>query len=200
MINKIDAILLTGDDEYTIDRRRMALKKDYLKKGYGVYFLGNESTTELENIGRSETLFEDKKIYILKGSAKKSIYSKYFNILNEEVYKLPKTLYKFLESLGPKNWAVSKRLLSEILTGDSDMMIFAVLIKHVRDLIWVKTDPSELAYPEWRLVKLRTQSDRFSLGELKAMIKALAEIDLKLKSSQKNFTDLLDLMMIRQLK
>lgn len=113
-----------------------------------------------------------------------------------EEFKLPVLVWKFLDSLYPGNSKNSLLLLHEILKTQPDGFIFALISKHVRDLYWAKVDSSSMLYPSWRVGKLRTQAARFPDKKLEDFIEKLAEIDLAVKTSQKELKDSLDFVIV----
>ena len=126
--------------------------------------------------------------------------SKNTNSQKEEEFEPPKTIYKFLDSFYPENFLMSKKYLNLVLENESIEMVFATLAKHMRDLFWIKSDPKTMSYPTWRMEKLKMQAKKYSLQELKEMIKNLSKIDIKVKTSDKTILTLLDLLIIRKLK
>ena len=54
-------------------------------------------------------------------------------------------------------------------------------------------------YPDWRLNKLKSQSNKFSDKLLKEIINDLSNIDVKVKTSKANLKDSLDLLIVKKL-
>lgn len=131
---------------------------------------------------------------------KSTIINKFINIDKQEEFSLPKNIFSFLESFYPKNSVSCIRLLHEILFKEKIEFIFYLLTKQLRDLYWVKTSPSNIPYPSWRVEKIEKQASKFSLDLLKEIINTMSEIDIKSKISKSNLIDLLDLVIIRKLE
>lgn len=115
-------------------------------------------------------------------------------------FKLPKTIFAFLDSFSPGKASRCLVLLHTLLKRQAPEFIFAVLARHIRDLYWVKVAPKDLDYPEWRVTKLRMQSDKFSESELKKIISSLARIDLAAKTSRQSVASSLDLLIASRLQ
>jgi len=199
------------------------------EKNWKIVNFSNDSGFSVQETLSSTDLFDTNKVYILdnlskllkkdvdwinnnylnlKGilllysntKIKATIIKKFKNIDKQEEFSLPKNIFSFLESFYPKNSDNCIRLLNEILEKEKIEFIFYLLSKHVRDLYWVKTSPSNIPYPSWRVDKIEKQASRFSLELLIEIINTLSEIDVKSKTSKSNLIDLLDLLIIRKLE
>lgn len=122
------------------------------------------------------------------------------NEVKVEEYKYPKKIFQLLDAFTPKNTTTFLGLLSEVLEQQPIELVFALLAKHLRDLFWVGLASDQPPYPAWRISKLRSQSNQFAPEKIAETIKLLAEIDLKVKTSDTSLGDLLDLVVIRQLE
>jgi len=87
-----------------------------------------------------------------------------------------------------------------VLKTESHDKIFALLVRLYRDLIWAKIDTESLSYPEWRLNKLKYQSEKYSLDQLKKILRQLIEIDIKVKTGKGLLNELLDLFILGRLE
>ncbi len=117
-----------------------------------------------------------------------------------EEFKLPVILWNFLDNLYPGNSEKSIKQFHQIIEKQAPEFVFTLIAKLFRDLYWVKTDPSTLPYPIWRVGKLRPQALKFTTDNLKYLIEKLAEIDIKVKTSKSDLISELDLLIIKQLK
>jgi DNA polymerase III delta subunit len=117
-----------------------------------------------------------------------------------EEFKLPKIIFKFLESLYPGNSKNSLQIFCDLIKREPPEFIFSLCAKTFRDLYWIKVSPETLPYPSWRLSKLRKQSSYYSLPKLSHIINNLAKIDIKVKTSEANVEDSLDHLIITQLE
>ena len=117
-----------------------------------------------------------------------------------EEYKLPKLIWKFLESIYPGNAKNSILLFHQVLKNEPPEFIFHLVAKLFRDMFWVKTDSGSLNYPSWRAMKLKRQGSMFNLKKIKEMIRELARADLRSKTSGENIIDLLDFLIATKLE
>jgi len=117
-----------------------------------------------------------------------------------EEYKLPKLIWNFLDSFYPGNLRNSLLLLHKITETEPVEMAFYFLIRHLRDLYWVKLNESLPPYPSWRIGKLKNQALKFKNKLLGKIISDFSKIDLKSKTSNYNIGNLLDFAIIRRLE
>ena len=116
-----------------------------------------------------------------------------------EEFKLPASIFSFLDSFYPGNSKRTLTLLREVLKKEPPEFVFALLARHVRDLFWAKSAGS-MPYPSWRIQKLKNQAGKFTKEELEDIIKSLSETDIKVKTSQAELISSLDLLTITLLK
>jgi DNA polymerase III delta subunit len=117
-----------------------------------------------------------------------------------EEFKLPVILWNFLDGLYPENSVRSIKIFHQIIERDAPEFVITLMAKLFRDLYWVKTDPSTLPYPSWRVGKLKSQSSKFTIENLKLIIENLSDIDIKVKTSKADLVSELDLLIIKQLE
>jgi len=121
-------------------------------------------------------------------------------VTKTEEYKLPKLIFKFLESFWPGNSKNSISLLHDIIKDDSPEFVFNLLSRHLRDLYWATLDKESLSYPSWRIGKLTQQAKHFPEGKIKELISAFAKIDVDVKTSKANVADSLDFIIASELE
>lgn len=124
---------------------------------------------------------------------------KNFPKAQEFEFKISKTLFAWLESLGEKQDKTKKlNLLHTALETDGEFFCFLMLIRQIRMLIEVKSGGQAKGAP-FMVGKLNRQASRFSLDELLKIYKQLLEIDIKQKTSSSliDVTTMLDLMTIK---
>ena len=114
-----------------------------------------------------------------------------------EKFELPRLVFKFADSFYPTNANVCLKLLHELSTNEPIELTFFWLTRHLRDLYWAKVGSPN--YPDWRLNKLKSQSNKFSDKLLKEIINDLSNIDVKVKTSKANLKDSLDLLIVKKL-
>jgi hypothetical protein len=192
-------------------RRYQEILKSARNKGFKTLTLAEES--------QGNSLFEEKILFTLENpkilALPKSI--KNLIIWNEgdlpvsflkklpgstqvEKFDIPKTIFKFLDSLGTQNTKNSLFLLHQLLKKESPEFVFILLARHLRDLYWAKISPENLPYPAWRKNKLENQAERFSKEGLEKKINFLAQADVQSKSGGKSLDFWLDLALIDRLE
>ncbi len=117
-----------------------------------------------------------------------------------EEFKLPRLIFKFLESFYPKNGKNCLKLLHQVVKTEPVEFVFSLLASYLRDVYLAKIDKKSLAYPSWRVSKLSRQAERFSKKELENIISFLAEEDFKIKTSQAKIMDSLDFIIASELE
>ncbi|OGM12169.1 hypothetical protein A2W13_00755 [Candidatus Woesebacteria bacterium RBG_16_36_11] len=125
---------------------------------------------------------------------------KYFgkNIKVEE-YKLQNNIFKFLESFYPSS-KTCINYLHQVIENEPIEFIFLLLSGHLKNLYLVKCEPSAIPFASWRVKKLEYQAEKFTLNKLKRIIKLMAEIDIKAKTSKSSLIDSLDLLIASELE
>lgn len=117
-----------------------------------------------------------------------------------EEFKLPKLLWGFLESIYPGNAKNVLLIFHKVIEKDPPELVFTMIARHVKDLFWAKVEASGMPYQSWRVQKLKTQANKFSEEKLAGFIDALAEADIKSKTSNEKLPDLLDFIFATHLE
>ncbi len=121
-------------------------------------------------------------------------------VTKTEEYKLPKLIFKFLESFWSGNSSNSIKLLHAVIETEAPEFVFNLLSRHLRDLYWAALDKESMPYPGWRISKLVQQAKRFPDGKIQELIKIFAEVDVKVKTSKTNIVDSLDFIIASELE
>ena len=223
----MNLIVLHGDDIEKSYVRLTAFIDSAKKRDWEIVRVDPDAQS-LPEVLFSSSLFAKEKLIILNGARnlKKSdlkwIKDKPVNILSTlivyeegtisasllkgipatkvEEYKLPRLLFKFLDSVYPGNAKVSFELFRQVLKSESVEMVFAMFSRLLRDLYFVSQDASLLNYPGWREQKLKSQVSKFKKEELKTLINSLSDADILAKTSQTNLRDSLDFMLATRLE
>ena len=186
----MNIIVLHGDNSKAIHERLFVFITEAKKRGWGIKRLDINLKESLPEIVSNPTLFLEDQLFIfenLKKLTKKDtiwIKEKSSNIagtmvfVNEktigknelnffpkgtkfEEFNLPVFLFKFIESIRPKNKEVLK-LFHAVIESEPPELVFSLIAKQFRDLYWVKTDPSTIPYPSWKVQKLENQAHYFT--------------------------------------
>lgn len=117
-----------------------------------------------------------------------------------EEFKLPVLLWNFLDGIYPGNPAKNVKQFHQLIETEPPEFIFTLISKLFRDLYWVKVGASNLPYQPWRVSKLKAQSSKFNLNQLKKIIEKLSEIDIEVKTSKADLVSSLDLLLLKLLE
>jgi len=129
-----------------------------------------------KNIFENLILWEGKEIKKLAGFKKTEI----------QLFKLPPTIFQFLDSLGPGNGAKSLSLLHACIKQGSAEMVFYMLVRQIRFLI-MAVDLGEkglVGLHPFQQRKIAHQAERFTLPQLVSFHRKLLQIDWQQKTGQ----------------
>ncbi|HLD01585.1 MAG TPA: hypothetical protein VJC10_01795, partial [Patescibacteria group bacterium] len=113
----------------------------------------------------------------------------YFPNATIQLYKLPQSLFQFLEAIKPKNGQEMIMRYHQTLTTTDALMIFTMMIRHIR-LMLALTDTTSESIDEitrmqpWQRSKLQKQLSFFSKKQLQNLLLELYKIDKANKTSQ----------------
>ncbi len=101
-------------------------------------------------------------------------------------FPVPKTIFRFLDSLKPKNKSIALKLLHETLETQAAELINYFLKDHLRLLIMAQDKDFHKVnkFPSWRQSKLINQSKLFSPQKLKDSFNLLVENEYQKKTGQ----------------
>jgi len=221
-------VVLHGDDEKKLFERLTRFTEVAKSRSWEVTYLDDQAQSIQEQLS-SSSLFAAERFFIIReisrlGKKELEWLSKmYKNIIGNliiyhegyipqiilkslpkdtkiEEFKLPIILWNFLDGLYPGNSNRSIKQFHKLIEREAPEFIFTLIARLFRDLYWVKVDAQTLPYQSWRVGKLKSQSAKFKVEQLKSIIEMLSEIDIKVKTSKANLADELDLLIIKQLK
>ena len=99
------------------------------------------------------------------------------------LFKTPRVIFKFLESLKTRSPAQVLGLLKESLAKNEPEFIFYMLIRQARLLLLAKDNHLQKMAP-WQKANLARQAEKFTPEELIKLHKKLLEIDTKIKTGK----------------
>lgn len=222
-------ILLHGDHSLDSYNRLQRLIQVAKERGWEIIKIGSSDDLSLPEKFTASYLFEGERLIVLENLAKikkadldwfrknirrlsgttiiyhgNTITNNLLKLIPKatktEVYKLPKLIFKFLESFWPGNSIDSVNLLHEVIKRESPEFVFNLLSRHLRDLSWVMLDKNSMPYPDWRISKLTQQAKRFENGKIVELIKTFANVDIEVKTSKANIIDSLDFIIASELE
>lgn len=122
------------------------------------------------------------------------------NVKKNEIFKLSKFLWKFIDNFYPGNTKNCLFYFHESIKSDPVELIFSILISQLKNIFLTLYSEKPLPYPPWRLQNIKKQVDKFGKEKIKMTIDELAEIDIKVKTTSAKLTDEIDLFIVRKLK
>lgn len=222
-------ILLHGDDFLRVRNRLRVFNEEAKKRNWSVVRFDHQGKLSLPELLSGESLFVSERMVIIDNVAGiplkdlrwvfknsdnlsgslvfssdsylgKTILEQFPKESKIEEFKLPRTIFSFLNAIYPGNCPKALVLLHQ-LKKENPEFIFALLARQIRDLYWAKVNASTLPYgQDWRILRIKAQTDKFKKSQLSKLISLLAEADVKAKSSTIGIIDLLDHILITQLE
>lgn len=98
-----------------------------------------------------------------------------------KLFKIPQTIFTFLDSLRPNNPRQSLTLLHQTTQQNAPELVFSLLVRQVRLMIQVK-DRASTKLPPWQKGKLSRQAASFTSNQLLLLHRHLLEIDTQIKT------------------
>lgn len=101
-------------------------------------------------------------------------------------FKLPSSLFSFLESLKPNQKKTNLENFRKVIEEVDEFFLFAMLARQVRLLILAQE--KSLNVLPWQKAKLEKQAKEFDKENLLSLYKKMLELDFKQKTSQTPFS------------
>lgn len=102
--------------------------------------------------------------------------------IREEVYQLPLVLFQFLDSCQPRSGRPALTLLEQTLSRNPPELVFAMLLRRVRQLLFLKLHVPGDAMSPWQQSRLTSQSNFFTMEKLASWLVRLGRIESDWKS------------------
>lgn len=164
------------------DEKKVFVENFFSKKKQGKEF------DEITDYLKKKT--PDSKVFFWEG---KEISKKSLNLFKNstvKAFKLPQTLFLFLDNIKPKNSQELLNLFHKTLSTVEPELIFFMLIRQFRLLLALLDTKSEKQIDElkslapWQKNKLLKQANFFTIDELKKIHNKLYQTDLKQKTGK----------------
>ena len=104
------------------------------------------------------------------------------------LFKTPTVLFQLLDNFRPGNANASLRTLHEVIERQPAEIVFALLVRRVRQLIQCADGVTPDGLQSWQAARLTSQARHFTMEQLVAMHAQLLEIDIAIKTSSSPFT------------
>ena len=135
------------------------------------YFLGNKNLSEI--------------IFWERRQLSSTIRRKWDKVAHFVEFKIPGNIFKFLDSVRPKNTKTMLLLLHDSIVNEDTEMIFYMLVRQFRFLLLAKEGSSNLVkMPSWQSQRFLKQAESFSFNDLKKIYDKLLEIDIGQKTGK----------------
>src|SRR3989344_1350484 len=203
--------VVNGDNEVASRKRLAVLIAQAREKGIDIQKISLDASSSISDVALNRGLFgesvllidnagrlkkkelemllsrrEGNIILFQSGFISKTLISALPDTASLEEFKLPNLIYKFLDSFYPGNVKNALNLFHQIASSQPEELILHLLSRFLRDLYLLKIDGVFLGYPEWRMLKLESQSEKFTQKKLSRLINKLAEIDVSVKTSKES--------------
>ena len=111
-------------------------------------------------------------------------------------FKLPSVLFALIDNIFPANAEKCLGLFINSRDSLETELVFAMIARQLRLLLWAKLEPESLSLPAWQKAKLQSQSDKFTPEQMFSLHTKLLEIDREHKMSQlpENLSSSLELL------
>ena len=106
------------------------------------------------------------------------------DFIKTESFQIPQEIFKLLDLVTPATKKQALILMQKSEIRANAEFFFVMLIRQIRNLLWVKTDPQSMQIPAWQKGKLKSQADKFSEETLRRIQSRLLEIDYQSKTSK----------------
>jgi len=172
-----------------------------MRKGYYHYLPKDYFDGLYERVVAKLARGQNVLISAMRGGGGKTFLNLFPEETKIETFKLPKIIYKFLDSFYPGNSEQSLKFLHSLAQTEAPEFILAYLGRHLRDLYWVGIDPAGLPFKEdWRILKLVNQTKKFGKNQIRGLIGEVAALDMTIKTSSDSFEGLLDQLIVSRLE
>jgi DNA polymerase III delta subunit len=105
-----------------------------------------------------------------------------------KLFKMPVLIFQFLDSIQPNSSKIMVNLFEKLTQSEAPELVFAMLIKRVRQLISIHAGQSPSGLAPWQVGRLTTQAKGFTMDELVLLYKKLGDAEYGLKSGTSPFT------------
>lgn len=147
-------------------------------------FFTGRKTTVTKEIPKLESsaniiIWEGKKLTL----GQISVIEKIFPGVSIKEFKQNQVVFKFVESIRPKNQKQMLTLLQEYFKVEIPEIVFSMIVRQLRLLLLIKSGSADELSP-WQKSRLEAQAKSFNFEQLKSIYAQLLDIDFKIKSGQ----------------
>lgn len=206
--------IICGDDQGSSRKKYHDLRKEYESAQNTIVELTEEKLDQLDKwLFDSTHLFSEKKAFfgenLLSKKEHRELLKKYDettsaaefvfweeNLEEREVkfmfktakifsFKLPNTIFKFLDAIYPTNLKPAIFALQNLSNEIVDPVILFMLTRRVRELLLVKLgEAASLKQADWQLARLKQQAGKWSEEKLVSFYEALYRVEVNGKTGR----------------
>lgn len=209
-------IVLHGENTIKSFERLSKFVDSAKERGWEIIRIGS-SNINLSEILRTQGLFNDDKLFVVENI--RNLSKKDFDYLKKsdenltvvcysdkeltktqiasfpkttkfEAFLIPKKIWKFLDSIYPKNAKTCVALFNDVCKNEAPAeMLLALIARQLRDVYLLKSGCGA-NIPSWKSQKLSYQVKKFPDSDsILDMLLGLTEIDITVKTSDSNLKD-----------
>lgn len=131
-----------------------------------------------------EQLIKDKKIEVVDWEEEiSSRFLKFPKGILIKEFKPSENIFKLQDALYPGNLTNFIQMLNQLTKSVDENFVFIMLVRHVRNLLCVKTDGADSKLQKWQIYKLKNQSSKWQMDRLINFYDSLHKIDVSQKTS-----------------
>lgn len=194
-IARVDGKTATKGDFMLLSRSQSLLAEEMLVVSEN-FFSGNKKALEIadEIVKNDGTVF----VFWEEKTLSPAVLKKLPKDFEIEGFKIPSSVFKFLDSILPKNTKEMLNFYHQALKKSTPEFLLIMAARQLRLLIWTKGDPETLKVQDWQKSRLRKQAEKFSLERLIGLHGKLLELDRMNKHSQlpENLSASLELLVV----
>lgn len=194
-IVKVDGETAVKGDFMLLSRSQSLLAEEMLVVSEN-FFSGNKKSLEItgEIVKNAGTVF----VFWEEKTLSPAILKKLPKDFEIEGFKIPSSVFKFLDSILPKNTREMLNFYHQALKQSTPEFLLIMAARQLRLLIWAKTEPETLKVQDWQKSRLRRQAEKFSIERLIELHGKLLELDRMNKRSQlpEDLSASLDLLVV----
>jgi DNA polymerase III delta subunit len=101
---------------------------------------------------------------------------------NVRLFKLPTIIFQFLDGVHPRNLSGSLLLLNQILVDEPEELVHAMLLKRIRQLLFLQSGIVPDSLQSWQVGRLTNQLKFFTLKGLISLYHDMVRAEYQIKS------------------
>lgn len=171
-----DINLWMGDSQTLFSQKKVFFTQNINKK------LSRKLNLKINKV--VENLIKDKNIEVFSWEEEiSSRFLKFPKGATVKEFKPPENIFKLQDALSPGNLKTFITILNQLAETADENFIFVMLIRHLRNLLLVKTKSNNNKLQKWQIYKLKNQASKWEIDKLINFYDAFHKIDVTIKTS-----------------